>query len=311
MPVKAPLRKNYTSKKPAKHIIKVYWPYLPLVITFGLIIGLSSYWKPLVKKHGVLAYASGVSQESLLINTNQQRLANGSGALSINQKLVIAAQTKANDMATKDYWAHKTPDGKEPWFFFDQAGYKYFKAGENLAYGFLNSESTIDGWMNSEGHRHNLLDNDFKEVGFGVANVSNYQGKGNATIVVAEYARPITSTIQISNAERSSSVTPFVTYNPLVSTSAALSVSNSASAPSKRVAAIQTASHGYAPWSAVVAGIIIGAVFVYAALKHALNLKRFFINSERFVLHHPLLDITLVIFAVFLALMNQTAGFIR
>lgn len=141
-------------------------------------------------KGNVLAYATEMSLGGLLSGTNAARAANGLPALRNNSQLNNSAQMKAQHMATNDYWAHVAPDGTQPWYFFQTAGYGYSRAGENLAYGFMNSQSTIDGWMNSPSHRANIL-GDYVDVGFGVVNAPNYQGSGNQTIVVAHYGTPL------------------------------------------------------------------------------------------------------------------------
>jgi hypothetical protein len=127
---------------------------------------------------------------NLLSATNQARLSNGVGSLSNNAKLNNAAQAKANDMATRNYWSHNTPEGNPPWVFITNAGYSYSRAGENLAYGFATSADTVDGWMNSPAHRENVLNAGYSEVGFGIVNAPNYNNSGNETLVVAMYAAP-------------------------------------------------------------------------------------------------------------------------
>lgn len=142
---------------------------------------------------GVLGYASNINQADLLAHTNSNRTANGLPAFTSNAKLNSAAQSKANHMIANDYWAHVAPDGTTPWFFFDQAGYAYLVAGENLAYGFDTSLGTVNGWMASPGHRDNILLPAYEEVGFGIANGASYQGNEN-TVVVAMYGDPVVST---------------------------------------------------------------------------------------------------------------------
>lgn len=138
----------------------------------------------------VLAYATSVSHGGLLASTNQQRTSNGLGSLTLNTMLNAAAQAKAEDMVAKDYWAHTSPDGRQPWSFILATGYSYSIAGENLAYGALTSESAVQAWMHSPGHRANILKPEFREVGFGYANASNYQGSGPQTVIVAMYTAP-------------------------------------------------------------------------------------------------------------------------
>lgn len=189
--------------------LKVYTPYLPLILLITASILLS--FKPAQSfattkqdnkpgQKNVLAYATDTSVSGLLGSTNQQRTNNGVGSLGINSKLNSAAQAKANDMVTRDYWSHNTPEGSPPWVFITNAGYSYSRAGENLAYGYATSSDTIVGWMGSPTHKANLLDGNFTEVGFGIANSADFIGSpddkegyphvGNQTIVVAMYAAP-------------------------------------------------------------------------------------------------------------------------
>src|SRR5438067_119983 len=102
---------------------KPYWPYLPLlaVVIAGLILNV--VWP--ARQHAVLGYATDMSVQSLLDDTNSQRGSNGLGNLGLNSQLDQAAQAKANDMVARDYWSHNTPDGQAPWTFIAAAGYNY------------------------------------------------------------------------------------------------------------------------------------------------------------------------------------------
>src|SRR5665647_1564760 len=130
--------------------VKAYWPYLPIIaiLTFGMF---ASTWFSTANRD-VMGYATEMSVQNLLNETNSQRVANSLGSLAINAQLDQAAQTKANDMAARDYWSHNTPDGQTPWTFVTAAGYSYQTVGENLAYGFATSADTVTGWMNSAPH---------------------------------------------------------------------------------------------------------------------------------------------------------------
>lgn len=202
MPAKSKTSKKSTSKslkkartQHPKHFAKVYWPYLPLIVlVLGSLIFGNINPATRVNNPATLAYASEMSAGALLSATNQERANNGLGPLTLNSKLNSSAQSKANDMVARDYWAHNTPDGQEPWIFFDAAGYQYQKAGENLAYGFGTSAATVTGWMNSPSHRANMLDSGYTEVGFGFTNGANFVATGNETVVVAHYAKPLNAT---------------------------------------------------------------------------------------------------------------------
>ncbi|HLZ14810.1 MAG TPA: CAP domain-containing protein, partial [Candidatus Saccharimonadales bacterium] len=172
--------------------MKTYWPYLPMALIVGVGLACSSFWGSIHKD--VLGYATNMSISALLQDTNTQRQGNSLAGLTLNDQLDQAAQAKANDMATRNYWSHNTPDGATPWTFIINAGYQYQTAGENLAYGFDSSDATLTAWMNSPEHKANILNNTYTDVGFGIANAPDYQGSGPETIVVAMYGSPAPST---------------------------------------------------------------------------------------------------------------------
>lgn len=305
-------------KKINKGDHKHYSPYIPLLILVAgtFLLGLG---QPL-RHIGVLAYATNVSSSGLLEATNSRRQENGANVLQVNNALSTAAQAKANDMIARNYWSHTTPEGQQPWIFIDSAGYKYQKAGENLAYGFLSSTDTITGWMNSQTHRDNMLDSAFTEVGFGFANGENFNSNGQETVVVAMYGKP--NVLAASNqtpapappsliAEKTTEISasqPDSKPKPVpVTTETTLSKEPA----QQSVARIQTITKGNAPWTLFAVGLISGIAIMLLFIKHAAGLRHLLRDSERFVLHHPLLDTVLVSVVVFGSFMSQTAGFIR
>lgn len=157
------------------------------VAGFGLLINF--LWS--APSSQVLSFATNTSLTGLLNETNSQRQSANEPVLRTNAQLTAAAQAKANDMASRNYWSHVTPDGHQPWWFVTNAGYEYQSTGENLAYGFTTSQATVIGWMNSPGHRANILNAEYQDVGFGIANAESYQNDGQQTIVVALYGRPL------------------------------------------------------------------------------------------------------------------------
>lgn len=314
MPVKAPPRVSYAKKKPTKHFLKIYWPYLPLAISIALSLLVGFYLRPkVVSSQSTLAYATNMSVSGLLEATNQQRAKNGNLPLTLNERLTKAAQAKADDMAKSNYWSHISPDGRQPWFFFDLFGYDYTKAGENLAYGFDTYLSVVNGWMNSPSHRDNLLDGSFMEVGFGMANAGNYQEHGPQTIVVAHYGRPLSageatpSNLIANDAEQ---LAP--SNNPLQVSGGGSRPSDTTTQPEeKKISLAQILGDGRASWANNLSlGILLGSLGAYLILKHGLALRRALKQGERFVLHHPLLDATIVSFIVLGILLAQNVGVI-
>lgn len=108
---------------------------------------------------------SSVLPNVLVELTNGDRLQQNLQPLKTNALLEQAALQKAKDMVEKGYFAHQSPDGKTPWYWLEQAGYVYQWAGENLAVNFVDSKDIEDAWMNSEGHRANILNVHFTEIG--------------------------------------------------------------------------------------------------------------------------------------------------
>jgi hypothetical protein len=72
-------------------------------------------------------------------------------------------------MAANEYFAHFAPDGTTPWSFFKSSGYIYAHAGENLAIHFTDSTEVVEAWMQSPGHRKNIVDDKYTEIGVGTA----------------------------------------------------------------------------------------------------------------------------------------------
>jgi len=137
---------------------------------------------------------------TLVTATDTTRVANGVAALAVNQTLEAAAQAKADDMVKNGYFAHTSPSGVTPWHWFDQAGYRFVYAGENLAVNFTDSKDVVDAWMNSPKHRANILDSHFTEIGIATAQ-GMYDGHP-AVYVVQMFGTPVkTSVAKTSSAQ--------------------------------------------------------------------------------------------------------------
>lgn len=137
------------------------------------------------KQTGFLA---AVLPGALVSLTNEDRIQNGVGELEEDEALSRIAQQKAEDMATRGYFSHTTPEGHEPWWWLDQAGYKYKHAGENLAVNFSDSEEVEKAWMDSPTHRANIVKPVYTKIGIGVAR-GTYEGE-RAIFVVQFFAAP-------------------------------------------------------------------------------------------------------------------------
>lgn len=89
------------------------------------------------------------------------------GPLRVDARIVDAARAHALDMATHDYFAHESLDGRSPFTRMQQAGYTGFAAAENIAAGQRSPAEVVEAWRTSPGHCRNLYDADLNEVGVG------------------------------------------------------------------------------------------------------------------------------------------------
>ena len=113
---------------------------------------------------------------------NNSRKQDGLSELQKNEKLVESALLKALDMKEKDYFEHVSPEGLQPWFFVEQAGYAYKTVGENLAEGYSSASEVHEAWMGSEGHRKNVLSQDFEEIGVAVVEIEKNGSKSYISV---------------------------------------------------------------------------------------------------------------------------------
>ncbi len=120
--------------------------------------------------------------------TNKARAENNTPTLTLSDTLTQAAQMKANDMASKQYFAHTSPDGTTPWYWFQKAGYGFMYAGENLAVDFSESSDVENAWLASPKHRENIVDNRFSEIGI-ATKTAMWQGR-ETTFVVQLFGTP-------------------------------------------------------------------------------------------------------------------------
>ena len=98
---------------------------------------------------------------------NQERLKEGLPTLTYNAKLANLADVKAADMRDNNYFSHTSPKYGSPFDMMKQFGIRYSFAGENIAKGQKTPESVMDAWMNSSGHRANILSDNYEQLGVG------------------------------------------------------------------------------------------------------------------------------------------------
>ncbi len=265
-----------------------------LVVGLGLMV--NSVWS----KQGVLGAHSDYSAQALLDATNRNRAGDNKAPLALNHQLTVAAQNKANDMASHNYWSHTAPDGKTPWDLITTAGYQYQEAGENLAYGFDDATAAEAGWMNSQEHRANILNANYTQVGFATAHVANYQGKGPSTIVVAEYATPAAAAANIT----------FTVPEPS-GTVAGVANTYTRELQARKVSRIQLLTGGHATWSLLAVSVIASSALTAFLLHHGMRVRKLLTSGEHYVAHHGLVDAAFLVVVMAGYVLVQTSGIIR
>lgn len=149
-----------------------------LLLVTGAFVTVNIY-RGVLEKNNFLA---AILPSILVDLTNSDREALALNTLSVNPTLVEAAQMKADDMAGKSYFAHTSPEGINPWYWFSKAGYRFAFAGENLAIKFDDSDMVNTAWMNSPTHRANILNDKFTEIGIATSR-GVYEGQETIFVV--------------------------------------------------------------------------------------------------------------------------------
>ena len=137
---------------------------------------------------------NGGRKRSALELHNETREHHGLGPLCADPRLTRAARSHSRDMIEKGYFSHASPSGETFAARLDRSGYEYRMAGENLAWGTgtqATPEGTFERWMESPGHRRNVLVGGFREVGVGAA-TGEYEvgGVHAATMYTVDFGTP-------------------------------------------------------------------------------------------------------------------------
>lgn len=197
----------------ARILHSIAYVYLSgVVIAFALGIQFFSHFGQ--KFGAVLGFASTITPAQVIEKTNEQRRLAGLPPLVVNQQLTQAALAKGQNMMTNQYWSHVAPDGTEPWYFIQQAGYKYRVAGENLARDFAETDTMVSAWMSSPTHKANILNSKYTEIGIAV--ISGTLEEYETTLVVQMFGQPAVTqpSITTNAADTTKKVTAAYAANP-------------------------------------------------------------------------------------------------
>ena len=115
------------------------------------------------------------SYESEVIRlVNEIRQQNGLRPLAANWELSRVARYKSQDMRDNGYFSHNSPTYGTPFQMLSAFGLSYRTAGENIAKGYASPQAVVNGWMNSSGHRANILNASYTQIGVGYVSGGNY-----------------------------------------------------------------------------------------------------------------------------------------
>ncbi|MEO8035367.1 MAG: CAP domain-containing protein [Acidobacteriota bacterium] len=141
---------------------------------FALLLAISS----------AAAFAVEITPESVLAGMNAERKARDLPPLQFDPRLSAAADDRMHDMENLGYWSHESPDGRAPFVWLASNGYRFSYAGENLAAGFETEELLMQSWMESKGHRANIVSPLYADCGIAVIEGSTTRRASGKSIVV-------------------------------------------------------------------------------------------------------------------------------
>ena len=142
------------------------------------------------------ALFADLNAQKIIALTNDIRQQYGLSPLKENPLLDAAAKQKAEDMFQNNYFSHFSPTGVSPWYWINKSGYNYHYAGENLAMNFIDSEEVVRAWLNSPGHRENLLNNNYQDIGIAVLPADFSKQGINQPIVLQLFGSPQTGKVK-------------------------------------------------------------------------------------------------------------------
>lgn len=258
------------------HRKRINW----FIVMFSGLVAIQLAYNFRLNQPKLFSYATDIDTKSLLEQTNQVRQNNGQALFASSELLTKAAQSKAQEMIAKNYW--KESNSTSAANFLKNYNYKFSSVAENLAYGFTTTDEIVSGWLSKDVQKSNIY-GDFKEVGFGVASSSNYQG-GDNTVVVALYANPGQS------------------GSPLAQPA---TVNNSFA----QVGGLTTVTSGSATWATYASLGLIGAATIGFFVTHLELLRLGWYKGRHFMLIHPLFDIAVIV-SLALILIYAVQGFI-
>lgn len=149
-----------------------------------------------------VAVAGALTRDGIIGETNARRVESGFTLLTGDARLDAAAQAKVDDMFKRQFFEHVSPTGESASTLVTQAGYTFFLVGENLALGnYKDDQDVVMAWMNSQGHRENILRPEFSQIGVGIGE-GEFEGE-KTWLAVQIFATPQSECTRPNTATRS------------------------------------------------------------------------------------------------------------
>jgi uncharacterized protein YkwD len=161
-------RKNTSSFILAKRGSRIWiFPVLAIFIILGINQAFAASPRPLLAASQEEVTCPSEVELEVVTLLNQERANENLPPLTIDMRLMDAARRHNSDMALHDFFSHTGSDGSSPFDRIADAGYPYRSAGENIAAGYRTAAAAVQAWMNSSGHRANILNSGYEHIGVG------------------------------------------------------------------------------------------------------------------------------------------------
>jgi uncharacterized protein YkwD len=125
-----------------------------------------------------------ITAENVVALMNVERAAEGLPPLKLDARLSKAAEDRMRDMEEGGWWSHESPEGRSPFVWLAVRAYDYEYAGENLAAGFETAGLLVTSWMESDGHRANILNPNYDDCGIAIIEGSTIRPASGKSVVV-------------------------------------------------------------------------------------------------------------------------------
>jgi uncharacterized protein YkwD len=142
-----------------------------------------------------------ITAANVLRLMNDYRASEGLAPLHSDERLDLAAADRMHQMEEESFWSHESPRGESPFRWLDRRAYHYRAAGENLAAGFETARLLVQSWMESSGHRANILSSDYEDCGIAIIEGSTL-GPSSGKSIVVMFGRQSTAQPQVVHTQK-------------------------------------------------------------------------------------------------------------